>query len=63
MYIPISGEVVEVNTDLEDNPELVNKDPYENWIVVVKMSNKDEVDELLSPDDYEKLCEKLCKEV
>lgn len=63
VYIPVSGKVIEVNTNLEDNPELVNKDPYENWIVVVKMNNKDEVDELLSPDDYEKLCEKLCKEV
>lgn len=63
VYIPISGEVIEVNTDLEDNPELVNKDPYENWIAVVKMSNKDELDELLSPDDYEKLCDKLSREV
>ena len=63
VYIPISGKVIEVNTNLEENPELVNKDPYENWIAVVEMTNKDEIDELLSPDDYEKLCDELGREV
>ncbi len=59
VYIPISGKVIEVNTNLEDNPELINEDAYENWIAVVKMNNKDELNELLSPDDYEKLCKEV----
>ena len=59
VYIPISGKVIEVNTNLEDNPELINEDAYENWIAVVEIDNKDELKELLSPDDYEKLCKEV----
>lgn len=59
VYIPISGKVIEVNTNLEDNPELINEDAYENWIAVVEINNEDELKELLSPDDYEKLCKEV----
>lgn len=53
--LPVSGEVVEVNPEIEGAPDLVNKDPYgKGWMVKVKMSNPAEVDGLLSADDYAK---------
>jgi len=52
IYLPVSGEIVEVNTELEDAPELLNEDPYEAWIVIVKPSEPDQFDEMLSRDDY-----------
>lgn len=55
MYSPVSGKVVEVNEELEDAPESINADPYENWIVKVEMSNKAELEELMSSEEYEKL--------
>ena len=56
VYTPVSGEIVEINSELEDDPALLNKDAYENWIAVIKMNNKDEIKELLSAEDYEKVC-------
>lgn len=54
--MPISGEVAEVNANIESASDLVNKDPYgEGWLIKVKMSNPAEVDGLLSADDYAKL--------
>lgn len=52
IYLPISGEVVAVNSALEDAPELVNEDPYESWIVEIKPSDIGEYEALLSKDDY-----------
>ena len=52
---PVSGTVVEVNEALEDQPELVNQDPYENWIIKVELSDKAELDNLMDADEYEKL--------
>lgn len=57
LYSPVSGAVVEVNELLLDNPRLVNEDPMKNWIIKVEMSDKSELDALLSPEDYAKLCE------
>ena len=55
LYAPVGGEVVEVNTSLEDAPEKINDDPYgEGWIV--KLSTSEEAD-LLSPEEYEKVVE------
>lgn len=54
---PVSGEVVEVNAALEDNPELINSDAFANWIIKVKLTNMAELDELLSAADYSKICE------
>lgn len=54
---PVSGEVVEINEALEDTPEAVNEDAFENWIIKVKMSDPSEVDALLDATAYEKLCE------
>ena len=50
---PVSGEVVKVNEDLKEKPELINDDPYEDgWMLVVKMTNPDEVDDLMSAEEY-----------
>lgn len=60
LYIPVSGEVVEVNEELEDNPDLVNSDAFgEGWICKIKPSDKSELDEMLSADDYKKLISEL----
>lgn len=53
MYMPISGEVVAFNEDLEDAPETVNSDPYgKGWIVKIKIADSSELDDLLSADAY-----------
>lgn len=51
---PLSGVVIEVNVDVIDNPELINEDPYTNWIFKLELSDASEVDNLLSKEDYEK---------
>lgn len=55
---PVSGVVVENNEALEDAPELVNQDPYENWIIKVKLSDPEELNDLISAEEYTKLTEK-----
>lgn len=57
LICPVSGEVVEINEALEDTPEAINEDAYSNWIIKVKMSDPGEIDALLDPAAYEKLCE------
>lgn len=54
---PVSGEVVEINEALEDTPELINEDAFENWIMKVKVSDTDAIDELLDAAAYAKICE------
>src|SRR2546429_4240130 len=50
---PVSGEVVKANDELKDQPEIINDSPYENgWMLLVKMSNPDEVDSLMSAEEY-----------
>lgn len=53
---PVTGTVVEVNEELEDAPELLNKDPYENWIIKVEMSDPTELDNLMDAAAYEEMC-------
>ena len=55
---PVSGTVVEVNEALEDQPELINQDPYENWIIKVELSDKSQLDELMDAKAYAAFCEK-----
>ena len=55
---PVSGTVVEVNSALEDTPELINQDAYANWIVKVKLSNPAELDGLMDAKAYEDMCSK-----
>lgn len=57
IYSPVSGKIVEINEDLEDDPALLNADAYANWIVKVELTNKAELDELMSGEDYEKFIE------
>ena len=55
-FLPMGGEVIEVNSAIEDDAALVNKDPYgEGWIIKVKVSNPAEWDELLTPEQYAEL--------
>ena len=54
---PVTGVVVEVNEALEDQPELINSDAYENWIVKVEMSDKSELDNLMDAKAYAAFCE------
>ena len=56
LFMPIAGEVVEINSKLEENPELVNSDPYgDGWIVKIQINSISESEELLSNLEYEKL--------
>jgi glycine cleavage system H protein len=58
MFMPVSGEVEEFNEELADNPELVNKDPYnKGWIVKIKLSNPDELEDLLDASQYKQITE------
>ncbi|MEG1871165.1 MAG: glycine cleavage system protein GcvH [Peptostreptococcaceae bacterium] len=57
LIAPISGEVVEINEKLEDEPEYINEDSYDAWIVKVKLSDTDELENLLSSDAYENTIE------
>ncbi len=56
---PVSGEIIEINEKLEDDPSLVNRDPYgEGWLVKIKLSDLSEVESLLTSEQYQKLIEK-----
>jgi len=56
-YMPVSGTIIEVNEDLEDDPTLLNSDPYGTWILKVELSDKGELDSLLELAAYNELCE------
>lgn len=56
LFAPVSGEIVEVNAELEANPQAVNQDPYGNgWMLKIKLSDPGQLDFLLSSDEYQKL--------
>lgn len=56
LFLPIGGEIVEVNPELEEHPELVNKDPYgEGWIIRIKPTDASQMDELLDAEAYKKI--------
>lgn len=58
VYAPVGGTVVEVNSALADKPETINEDAYgEGWLYVIEASEPDQLNELLSPDDYAELLE------
>ena len=59
LILPVSGEVLELNADLEDSPESVNKDPYgKGWIIKVRMAEVSELDGLMSADQYQQHIQK-----
>ena len=56
LLMPVSGKVATVNPELEDNPEIVNADPYgEGWLIEIEMTNPEEADNLLTPEQYREL--------
>jgi len=56
LFIPVSGEITEMNENLEDNPELINDDPYgEGWIIKMKINDSNELSDLLGADEYKEL--------
>jgi len=58
LFMPVGGEVSEFNEALADEPELVNKDPYgKGWMIKIKIADTAELDDLLSPEDYQKMIE------
>lgn len=58
LFMPVSGTVESFNTELEDAPELVNKDPYgKGWMIKIAMSDSSELDDLMSADEYKDLIE------
>ena len=57
LYSPVSGEVVEINEALDDEPGLINQDAFANWIIKVKVSDAAELDNLLDAEAYAKICE------
>ncbi len=60
IFCPVSGEVIEINEKLEDKPELVNQSPYERaWMVKLRISKPEELNELLSAEEYEEYLQEL----
>ena len=57
LYSPVSGTIIEINSALEGEPELINQDAYENWIIKVELADPSELDSLLDAAAYEKICE------
>ena len=56
LFVPVSGEITEMNENLEDNPELINDDPYgDGWIIKMKINDSSELNDLLSPEEYKDL--------
>ena len=54
LFMPVSGEIIEFNDKLETNPEVVNEDPYgEGWMIKIKLSNADDLNDLLSSEEYQ----------
>ena len=56
VYLPVSGTIVKINEALVDEPELVNADAFENWIVCVEMDDPSELEELMDATEYETIC-------
>jgi glycine cleavage system H protein len=57
LFSPLEGEIVEVNQDLEDAPELLNEDPYSHWIIKLKLTNPERIEVLLDAGQYDIFCE------
>ena len=56
LFMPVNGKVIEVNSSLEDNPEVVNNDPYgDGWIIKIEVSNPSDIDALMNSEEYKNL--------
>lgn len=58
MNIPLSGKVLEINEAIVDSPESVNEDCYENWMLLIELTNKEELNELMNEEQYNEYCSK-----
>ncbi len=58
MNIPLSGKVLEINEAIVDNPVLVNEECYENWMILIEITNKEELKELMNEEQYKEYCSK-----
>jgi glycine cleavage system H protein len=56
LYAPVTGEVIAKNSDIEGSPEKINEDAYGSWLIKVKIKNSSEIDNLLSPEQYQEFC-------
>lgn len=54
IYMPVAGKVIETNEELLDDPALLNQDPYENWMIKIELTDKSQLDDLMTSEDYEK---------
>ncbi len=57
-FTPVGGEIIEINEELEDEPQLINEKPYDAWIFKIKLSDPSEVEKLMTPEAYEEFCNK-----
>ncbi len=57
IYMPVDGKVIEINEALEDEPNLLNEDPYENWMIKIELSDTSQLDDLMNTEEYEKYLE------
>ncbi|MCL4867973.1 MAG: glycine cleavage system protein GcvH [Anaerolineae bacterium] len=57
LYMPISGDIIAVNSDLQDSPDQLNSDPYGAWLIRIKISNSKELDDLMDAAAYRAYCE------
>ncbi|WP_291635594.1 glycine cleavage system protein GcvH [Clostridium sp.] len=58
MYIPLSGKIIEINEDVVDNPVLVNEDCYKSWMLLLEITNVEELKELMNEEQYNEYCSK-----
>jgi len=58
MYIPFGGRVIDINEDVVDNPVLVNEDCYENWMLLIEITDVEELDSLMNEEQYKEYCSK-----
>lgn len=59
LYSPLTGEVVEINSELVDSPESCNESPYGSWMIKLKVASSDEFNSLMTPEAYQEHCESL----
>lgn len=57
LFAPVSGEIVEANEEIGDEPEMINQTPWDTWFVKIRMADPSELDELLDKDAYDAFCE------
>lgn len=57
MHSPVSGTIVEINEELSDSPDKVNAEPYESWFFGIELKDQNELNDLMSAEDYEKFCQ------